>query len=123
MTQHRYTAADITTFRDRFTALERPSQPRSTRAVIMQELMPAIEAKLHKGWRYADIVAGLQQLGLHVSANTLRNYVARARQHAPDQESTATISAGIKPGTSTTPPQSPTKPIRKKRFAGFDEAP
>ena len=138
----------ITALRQRFAQLERPRRPRSTRDLILHELMPEIETKLSRGWRYADIVAGLQEVGLSVSVQTLRNYVAKARQDrgksaasAPtksSQRQSAVASKGAKkvsspavesPATTasmeTTKIQAARSPRRAKNkpFAGFDESP
>ena len=74
-----YSPEDADAIRSQFAALERPKRHLSTRQLIMEEMMPEIEKKLQSGWRYDDLVEGLRQVGINLSANTLRNYVARAR--------------------------------------------
>ena len=139
---------DITALRKRFAQMERPKRPRSTRDVILHELMPEIETKLRRGWRYADIVAGLREVGLSVSVQTLRNYVAKSRQDrdrlavsAPTKSSRrqmAAVSKGAKkvsspaaesPATTASMETTKTQAARihrrakNKAFAGFDESP
>ena len=136
--------AEIATLRQQFAALERPARPRSTRALILHELMPDIENKLNSGWRYADVVAGLDELGIAISPNTLRNYVARARQNrgksatstrlpkttttTPKQvpvRAATTVTATPQASTTQAPAARPQRRTHKKvkPFAGFDEAP
>ena len=139
---------DMTALRQRFAELERPRRPRSTRDVILHELMPEIEKKLRRGWRYADIVAGLREVGLSVSVQTLRNYVTKARQDrsrsaasAPTKSSQRQSAAASKGAEKTSSPavESPAttasmettktqaarihRRAKNKAFAGFDESP
>lgn len=134
--------------RQQFAQLERPARPRSTRDLILHELMPEIEKKLRRGWRYADIVAGLQEVGLSVSVQTLRNYVTKARQKrgksaasAPTTSSQRQSAAASKDAEKVLSPavESPVttasmettktqasrihRRAKKKTFAGFDESP
>ena len=114
---------------ERFAGLDRPARPLTTRQLIIEVLMPDIEAKLADGWRYHDLVAGLRQVGIEIQPNTLRNYVAKARAGRVRNASPvrATKRAAEKAPPSITPPEPPpaTSPNRrpKRAFAGFDESP
>ena len=139
---------DIKQLRQQFAQLERPTRPRSTRDVILHELMPEIEKKLSRGWRYADIVVGLREVGISVNASTLRNYVATARQGlgtpsaSTQPRSSKRISAAASKHTENASAPSAELPARtattetthkpairlrrrtqKTAFAGFDETP
>ena len=105
--------------------------------------MSEIEKKLSRGWRYADVAAGLREVGISVSASALRNYVAKARQDRGKSAALAPTKSGKnRPTTdskhavkavSSTAKQSmeiskpsftrPRRGGKKTGFAGFDETP
>ena len=128
-----YSPEDADGIRSQFAALERPKRQLSTRQFIIDEMMPDIERKLKSGWRYDDLVEGLRQVGISIRANTLRNYVARARaksakkvsrKTAPAHPKTAAPTGPQEPATATQNPPTRRRSRRQKPdFAGFDESP
>ena len=76
----RYESDQVQSLLDRFTELETPPRTLSTRELITTVMLSELESKLARGWSYADLVAGLEQVGITVGVATLRNYVNAARR-------------------------------------------
>ena len=128
-----YTPENVDDILGQFAALEQPKRQLSARQLIMDEMMPEIERKLQSGWRYDDLVEGLRQVGISLRANTLRNYVARARgkgskktskKAAPSRQKEPAATVPQPPANAgDNPPAVHPRRRPKRKFAGFDESP